>query len=82
METHAQTACVCRGNVKIEKLKNESFICQTSESSIAYINGVSEAMFFFTTTRPSLPKEGTKKDMSIKDWFKGSCSKAGALTRS
>ena len=39
-------------------------------------------MFFFTTTRPSLPKEGTKKDMSIKDWFKGSCSKAGALTRS
>ena len=31
----------CRGNVKIEKLKNESFICQTSESSIAYINGVS-----------------------------------------
>ena len=33
----------CRGNVKIEKLKNESFICQTSESSIAYINGVSEA---------------------------------------
>ena len=28
----------CRGNVKIEKLKNESFICQTSESSIAYIN--------------------------------------------
>lgn len=26
--------------------------------------------------------EGTKKDMSIKDWFKGSCSKAGALNRS
>ena len=56
-------------------------------------------MFFFTTTRPSLPKEGTamnrllsvlkgegekgtKKDMSIKDWFKGSCNKAGALNRS
>ena len=39
-------------------------------------------MLFFTTTRPSLPKEGTKKDMSIKDWFKGSCSKAGALNRS
>ena len=39
-------------------------------------------MFFFTTTRPSLPKKGTKKDMSIKDWFKGSCSKAGALNRS
>lgn len=27
-------------------------------------------------------EKGTKKDMSIKDWFKGSCSKAGALTRS
>ena len=27
-------------------------------------------------------KQGTKKDMSIKDWFKGSCSKAGALNRS
>ena len=39
-------------------------------------------MFFFTTTRPSLPKEGTKKDMSIKDWFKGSRFAAGALTRS
>ena len=27
-------------------------------------------------------EKGTKKDMSIKDWFKGSCSKAGALNRS
>ena len=45
----------CRGNVKIEKLKNESFICQTSESSIAYINGVSEAVFKVGMCLPAGP---------------------------
>ena len=45
----------CRGNVKIEKLKNESFICQTSESSIAYINGVSEAIFKVGMCLPAGP---------------------------
>ena len=45
----------CRGNVKIEKLKNESFICQTSESSIAYINGVSEALFKVGMCLPAGP---------------------------
>ena len=45
----------CRGNVKIEKLKNESFICQTSESSIAYINGVSEALFKIGMCLPAGP---------------------------
>ena len=42
-------------NVKIEKLKNESFICQTSESSIAYINGVSEALFKVGMCLPAGP---------------------------
>ena len=45
----------CRGNVKIEKLKNESFTCQTSESSIAYINGVSEALFKVGMCLPAGP---------------------------
>ena len=45
----------CRGNVKIEKLKNESFICQTSESSIAYINGISEALFKVGMCLPAGP---------------------------
>jgi len=45
----------CRGNVKIEKLKNESFICQTSESSVAYINGVSEAIFKVGMCLPAGP---------------------------
>ena len=43
------------GNVKIEKLKNESVICQTSESSIAYINGVSEALFKVGMCLPAGP---------------------------
>ena len=41
--------------MKIEKLKNESFICQTSESSIAYINGVSEALFKVGMCLPAGP---------------------------
>ena len=45
----------CRGNVKIEKVKNESFICHTSESSIAYINGVSEALFKVGMCLPAGP---------------------------
>jgi dTDP-4-amino-4,6-dideoxygalactose transaminase len=36
-------------------LKNESFICQTSESSIAYINGVSEALFKVGMCLPAGP---------------------------
>ena len=51
----AGQAVYCRGNVKIEKLKNESFICQTSESSIAYINGVSEALFKVGMCLPAGP---------------------------
>ena len=43
------------GNVKIEKLKNESVICQTSESSIAYTNGVSEALFKVGMCLPAGP---------------------------
>ena len=36
---------VCSQNVKIEKCNNDNIICQTSESSVAYVNGVSEALF-------------------------------------
>ena len=30
---------VCSQNVKIEKCNNDNIICQTSESSVAYVNG-------------------------------------------
>ena len=45
----------CQGNVKIEKLKNESIICQTSESSVAYVNGVSEEIFKIGMCLPAGP---------------------------
>ena len=45
----------CRGNVKIEKLKDGSILCQTSESSVAYINGVSEALFKIGMCLPAGP---------------------------
>ena len=42
-------------NVKIEKCNNDNIICQTSESSIAYVNGVSEALFKVGMCLPSGP---------------------------
>jgi dTDP-4-amino-4,6-dideoxygalactose transaminase len=44
-----------RGNVKIEKCKNANIICQTSASSVAYINGVSEALFKVGMCLPAGP---------------------------
>ena len=44
-----------RGNVKIKELKNEKIICQTSEASISYINGVSEAIFKVGMCLPAGP---------------------------
>lgn len=43
-----------QGNVKIEKCKN-GIICQTSDSSVAYINGVSEAIFKVGMCLPAGP---------------------------
>ena len=43
-----------QGNVKIEKCKND-IICQTSDSSVAYINGVSEAIFKVGMCLPAGP---------------------------
>ena len=45
----------CQGNVKIEKFKNEKIICQTSASSVAYINGVSEEIFKVGMCLPAGP---------------------------
>ena len=45
----------CQGNVKIEKFKNEKIICQTSASSVAYINGVSEDIFKVGMCLPAGP---------------------------
>ena len=45
----------CQGNVKNEKLKNEKIICQTSASSVAYINGVSEEIFKVGMCLPAGP---------------------------
>lgn len=47
--------CYLEGNVKIEKCKNDNIICQTSESSIAYVNGVSEALFKVGMCLPAGP---------------------------
>ena len=47
--------CYLRGNVKIEKCNNDNIICQTSESSIAYVNGVSEGLFKVGMCLPAGP---------------------------
>ena len=47
--------CYLQGNVKIEKCKNANIICQTSDSSIAYVNGVSEALFKVGMCLPAGP---------------------------
>ena len=47
--------CYLQGNVKIEKCNNDNIICQTSESSIAYVNGVSEALFKVGMCLPAGP---------------------------
>ena len=65
----------CRGNVKIEKLKNESFICQTSESSIAYINGVSEAIFKVGMCLPAGPYVTDEDVKYIVDTIKSAIEK-------
>ena len=44
-----------QGNVKIEKCKNEGISCVTSDSSIAYVNGVSEALFKVGMCLPAGP---------------------------
>ena len=47
--------CYLQGNVKIEKCKNDNIICQTSDSSIAYVNGVSEGLFKVGMCLPAGP---------------------------
>ena len=47
--------CYLQGNVIIEKCKNANIICQTSESSVAYVNGVSEAIFKVGMCLPAGP---------------------------
>lgn len=47
--------CYLHGNVTIEKCKNESISCVTSDSSIAYVNGVSEALFKVVMCLPAGP---------------------------
>ena len=47
--------CYLQGNVTIEKCKNESISCVTSDSSIAYVNGVSEALFKVGMCLPAGP---------------------------
>ena len=47
--------CYLQGNVKIEKCKNENISCVTSDSSIAYVNGVSEALFKVGMCLPAGP---------------------------
>ena len=47
--------CYLQGNVTIEKCKNENISCVTSDSSIAYVNGVSEALFKVGMCLPAGP---------------------------
>lgn len=47
--------CYLQGNVKIEKCKNESISCVSSDSSISYVNGVSEALFKVGMCLPAGP---------------------------
>ena len=44
-----------RGNVKIEKCNNVNALCQTSETSVAYVNGVSEEIFNIGMCLPAGP---------------------------
>ena len=52
---NGKIACILPGQCEKWKIENESFICQTSESSIAYINGVSEALFKVGMCLPAGP---------------------------
>ena len=45
--------CYCRG--KMEEVRGENYTCQTSESSVAYVNGVSEAIFKVGMCLPAGP---------------------------
>ena len=47
--------CYMQGNVIIEKCNNDKIICQTSESSVAYVNGMSEALFKVGMCLPAGP---------------------------
>ena len=47
--------CYRQGNVKIEKCNNVNISCVTSKSSIAYVNGVSEALFKVGMCLPAGP---------------------------
>ena len=47
--------CYRQGNVKIEKCNNVNFSCVTSDSSIAYVNGVSESIFKVGMCLPAGP---------------------------
>ena len=46
-----------RGEMKSEKLKvkNEEVLCQTSDTSVSYVNGVSEALFKVGMCLPAGP---------------------------
>ena len=47
--------CYLQGNVKIEKCNNAKISCVTSDSSVAYVNGVSEAIFKVGMCLPAGP---------------------------
>ena len=57
METDALSASLSTCEVKSEKLKvkNGEIVCQTSGSSVAYINGVSEQLFKVGMCLPAGP---------------------------
>lgn len=64
--------CYLQGNVKIEKCNNDNIICQTSESSVAYVNGVSEALFKVGMCLPAGPYVSDDDVRYIVDTIKAS----------
>lgn len=64
--------CYLQGNVKIEKCNNNNIICQTSESSVAYVNGVSEALFKVGMCLPAGPYVSDDDVRYIVDTIKAS----------
>ena len=64
--------CYLQGNVKIEKCNNDNIICQTSESSVAYVNGVSEALFKVGMCLPAGPYVSDDDVKYIVDTIKAS----------
>ena len=61
----------CRGEVKNEIINGDGIVCQTSATSVAYVNGVSEGIFKVGLCLPAGPYVTDDDVMYIVDTIKG-----------